>query len=144
MAKRIIKGVKFKWCKFNQVDQYGKYSCQVDLTKEQAKEVKSWGLKVKKDDEGNLFLRLRKDQDRGPVSVIDSNNSPVTVAISNGAYGHVILDVYEYKKFGGGIACRLEKVKVLQWEPYGEDVDFDDDDDELPSPDDDGKGDELF
>lgn len=124
MAIKTLKNVKLKWCKFSVVDDYGKFSCQIDLNKDHAKQLKEWGLKVKKDDEGNLFIRVRRDEEKGPVIVKDASLNTVTAQIANGATANVMLDVYEYKKFGGGIAARLDKVQVIQWEPYGDDADF--------------------
>lgn len=122
---RVIKNVELKWCKFGVVDQYGKYGCQVILNKDQAKTLKGWGINVQKDKEdGTLFIRARRDSDRGPVPVVDASLAPVTATVSNGAIANVMLDVYEYKKFGGGIACRLEKVQLLKWEPYQQGEDF--------------------
>lgn len=124
MPIRTLKNVTLNWCKFNTVDDYGKYSCQINLSsKKQAKEVEAWGLKVKEVD-GSYILRVRRDADRGPVVVKDAKLNVVTANIANGATANVMLDVYEYKKFGGGISCRLEKVQVLTWEVYGEDADF--------------------
>lgn len=123
MPIRTLKNVTINWCKFSAVDDYGKYSCQVNLNAAQVKEVKAWGLKPR-ESEGSYFLRVRRDADRGPVVVKDAQLNVVTANIANGATANVMLDVYEYKKFGGGISCRLEKVQVLTWDVYGEDADF--------------------
>lgn len=127
MASKVIRGCTLKWCKFNVVDQYGHYGCQVYLNDEARKKMIEIGLgkKVKKDEEGAYFFRARRREDDGPVPVVDKHKKPVTVAISNGATALVKLDVYEYKKYGGGITCRLQEVMVLDWEPYEEGEDFD-------------------
>ena len=67
---------------------------------------------------------VRRDEDRGPVVVKDAALNVITANIANGAIANVMLDVFEYKKFGGGIACRIEKVQVLVWDIYGDDADF--------------------
>lgn len=124
MANRILKGVELYWCKFNTVDQYGHYGCQLVLKKAHADQLKEWGLKTKKDDEGKIIFRCRRREDDGPVPVVDKDLTPVVANVSNGAIGNVMLDVYEYKKFGGGIAARLKKVQLLKWEPYDSGEDF--------------------
>lgn len=125
MPIRTLKNVVINWCKFNAVDDYGKYSCQIVLNDRQAMEVESWGLKVKHDaNSGTNILRVRRDADRGPVVVKDANLNVITATIANGATANVMLDVYQYKKFGGGTACRLEKVQVLTWDAYAADADF--------------------
>ena len=125
MAHKMLKNVVLSWCAFNKVDQYGKYGCRIELSKEQAKEFKDWGLKVKKDEDGTLFFRARRAEDRGPVLMKDVNLNVVTENPGNGAIANVILDVYPYKGFGGGIAARIEKVQLIKWEPYGGSMDFD-------------------
>ena len=125
MPIRTLKNVVINWCKFNAVDDYGKYSCQIVLNDRQAMEVESWGLKVKHDaNSGTNILRVRRDADRGPVVVKDANLNVITATIANGATANVMLDVYQYKKYGGGTACRLEKVQVLTWDAYAADADF--------------------
>jgi hypothetical protein len=138
---RVLKNVELKWCKFGAVDAYGKYGCQLVLTKDHAKTLKSWGINgVKKDDDGSLFIRVRRDSDKGPVPVVDASLTPVTATISNGATANVMLDVYEYKKYGGGITCRLEKVQLLKWEPYQQGEEFEPvDGEEFESEDEGGK-----
>ena len=125
MTIRTLNNVVINWCKFNAVDDYGKYSCQIVLNDRQAMEVEGWGLKVKHDpNSGTNVLRVRRDADRGPVIVKGASLHVITANIANGATANVMLDVYQYKKFGGGTSCRPEKVQVLSWEPYGEDADF--------------------
>jgi len=125
MANKLLKNVVLHWCAFGKVDQYGKYGCMISLDKAQAKEMTDWGLKVKKNPEDNsLYFRARRAEDRGPVVVKDKDLNIITDIPANGAIANVILDVYQYKGFGGGIAARIEKVQLLQWEPYGSDVDF--------------------
>lgn len=125
MPIRTLNNVVINWCKFNTVDDYGKYSCQIVLNDRQAMEVESWGLKVKHDAASGInILRVRRDADRGPVVVKDANLNVITATIANGATANVMLDVYQYKKFGGGTSCRLEKVQVLTWDAYAADADF--------------------
>lgn len=134
MAIKTLKNVTLKWCKFGTVDDYGKYSCQISLSTAQAEQVAGWGLKTKQDEDGNYFIRVRRDEDRGPVVVKDAALNVITANIANGAIANVMLDVFEYKKFGGGIACRIEKVQVLVWDIYGDDADFEEvSDSELPT-----------
>ena len=134
MAIKTLKNVTLKWCKFSTVDDYGKYSCQISLSTAQAEQVAGWGLKTKQDEDGNYFIRVRRDEDRGPVVVKDAALNVITANIANGAIANVMLDVFEYKKFGGGIACRIEKVQVLVWDIYGDDADFEEvSDSELPT-----------
>lgn len=141
MAKKVIKDCILNWCFLNKLDDYGKYGCKATVTKEGAKKLKDLGLKVKKDEDGTYFMRFKRAEDKGPVVVLDKDGEKVTQAISNGAKANVMIDVYTYKSFGGGIACRLDKIQLISWEPYGasgEDEDFDDDDDSTK------EGDELF
>lgn len=130
MAIKTLKNVKLKWCIFGKLDDYGKYSCQIDLTSAQAEKVISWGLGVKQDENGNKFIRVRREADKGPVVVKDASLNVVTAQIANGATANIMLDVYEYKRFGGGITCRIEKVQVLIWDIYGDDAEFEEVSDE--------------
>lgn len=143
MPKKTLKNVKLKWCKFTTLDQYGKYSCQIDLNQEQYDQLVSWGLKPKRNaEDGSLFIRVRRDEDKGPVVVKDAALNTITATIANGAIANVMLDVYEYKRYGGGTACRIEKVQVLVWEAYGDDEDFEEVVDPIGGSDDSDGGDE--
>lgn len=124
MANKLLKNVVLQYCYFHKVDQYGKYGCKIILNKAHAKDLKDWGLKVKKDDDGTLYFRARRAEDRGPVVVKDADLNIITDTPSNDATANVILDVYNYKNFGGGIAARIEKVQLLNWEPFGGGLDF--------------------
>ena len=124
MAHKLLKNVVLEYCFFHKVDQYGKYGCRIILNKAQAKEMTDWGLKVKKDTDGTLYFRARRAEDKGPVLVKDAELNIITDTPTNGATANVIFDVYQYKTFGGGIAARIEKVQLLNWEPYGSSVDF--------------------
>ena len=129
MASKVIRNVTLKWCKFGVVDQYGKYGCQAYLDKEGIAKMKVIGLshKLKKDkDDGSTFFRAVLEADKGPVIVKDKDGNEVTSSISNGATANLKLDVYEYKRYGGGTTCRLIAVQLLDWEPYDSGEDFDD------------------
>ena len=129
MASKVIRNATLKWCKFGVVDQYGKYGCQAYLDKEGIAKMKAIGLshKLKKDkEEGSTFFRAVLEAEKGPVIVKDKDGNEVTSSISNGATANLKLDVYEYKRYGGGITCRLIAVQLLDWEPYVSGEDFDD------------------
>ena len=129
MASKVIRNATLKWCKFGVVDQYGKYGCQAYLDKEGIAKMKAIGLshKLKKDKEdGSTFFRAVLESDKGPVIVRDRDGNEVTSSISNGATANLKLDVYEYKRYGGGITCRLIAVQLVDWEPYDSGEDFDD------------------
>ena len=129
MASKVIRNATLKWCKFGVVDQYGKYGCQAYLDKEGIAKMKAVGLshKLKKDkDDGSTFFRAVLEGDKGPIIVKDKDGNEVTSSISNGATANLKLDVYEYKRYGGGITCRLIAVQLLDWEPYDSGEDFDD------------------
>ena len=129
MASKVIRNATLKWCKFGVVDQYGKYGCQAYHDKEGVAKMKAIGLshKLKKDkEEGSTFFRAVLESDKGPVIVKDKDGNEVTSSISNGATANLKLDVYEYKRDGGGITCRLIAVQLLDWEPYDSGEDFDD------------------
>ena len=130
MASKVIRNATLKWCKFGVVDQYGKYGCAAYLDKEGIAKMKAIGLshKLKKDKEdGSTFFRAVLEGDKGPVIVKDKGGNEVTSSISNGATANLKLDVYEYKRYGGGITCRLIAVQLLDWEPYDSGEDFEDD-----------------
>ena len=129
MASKVIRNATLKWCKFGVVDQYGKYGCQAYLDKEGIAKMKAIGLshKLKKDKEdGSTFFRAVLEGDKDPVIVKDKEGNEVTSSISNGATANLKLDVYEYKRYGGGTTCRLIAVQLLDWEPYDSGEDFDD------------------
>ena len=129
MASKVIRNVTLKWCKFGVVDQYGKYGCAAYLDKEGIAKMKAIGLshKLKKDKEdGSTFFRAALEGDKGPVIVKDKEGNEVTSSISNGATANIKLDVYEYKRYGGGTTCRLIAVQLIDWEPYDSGEDFDD------------------
>ena len=136
MSIKVLNGVTLKWCCFNKLDNYGKYGCELILTPEQAATINTFGLKSKpkNNNDGELSFRVRRSEEEGPIEVVDRNKDKITTSIANGAIANVMLDVYPYKHFGGGIACRLKKVQVITWEPYGDDVDFDVVTDESESP----------
>lgn len=119
MANKLLKNVILNYCSFHKPDQYGKYGCVIILNKEQAKEMTDWGLKVKKDADGNLYFRARRAEDKGPIVTKDADLNLIHDIPANGAIANVIMDVYGYKAYGGGIAGRIEKVQLLKWEPYG-------------------------
>ena len=129
MASKVIRNVTLKWCKFGVVDQYGKYGCQAYLDKEGIAKMKAIGLshKLKKDkEEGSTFFRAVLEGEKGPVIVKDKEGNEVTSSISNGATANLKLDVYEYKRYGGGTTCRLIAVQLIDWEPYDSGEDFED------------------
>lgn len=127
MANKVIRNVTLKWCNFSTVDRYGHYGCQVFLDKAGVKKMKEIGLesKIKKDEDGVFYFRARRREDDGPVSVVDTDGKNITQAISNGATANIKLDVYEYKRYGGGTTCRLVAAQLLDWEPYDQGEDFD-------------------
>lgn len=129
MANKVISNVTLEWCKFTTVDNYGHYGCKVILSPEAAKKIKSLGLKYKTE-EGVDYIRVRS---KDPVVALDKDLTPVECSIANGATANILLDVYKYKQYGGGIACRLKKVQLIDWEPFEEGESFSPvEDDEQP------------
>jgi len=131
MANKVLNNVSLEWCKFNSQDQYGHYGCKVVLTPEASSKMTKLGLKFKTED-GVNFFRARAQE---PVEVVDKNLAPVSGTIANGATANIMLDVYQYKKYGGGIACRLKKVQLIDFDYYEEGESFapvDDDQEDAP------------
>lgn len=121
MANKVLNNVVLNWCKFSKVDQYGHYGCELVLNKEHVKRLKELGLTTKKSKDGSEdVFRARCKEEDGPVEVVDAKLNRITSTVANGATANVMLDVYEYKRYGGGIAARLKKVQLLEWEPYDE------------------------
>lgn len=149
MPKRILKRVKLEWCNFNAKDNYGKRSCRVILDDSHVAQLEAWGVgdkvrsgkSIKNKDyqfDGSFLQLAQREADwdgneLGPVPVCDNKRQPLTAQVGNGSIGNVKVDIYEYKKYGGGTAIRLEEVQILDLVPYGDDEDFDEDDgDEAP------------
>lgn len=122
MATKVLNNVVINWCKFNMIDQYGHFGCSIELNQEAVDKLTSCGLggKIKqdKDDPTKLLFRARAKEEDGPIEVVDSQLNRITSSIANGAVANVMLDVYQYKRYGGGVAARLKKVQLLSWEPY--------------------------
>ncbi len=122
----IINDVKLNWLAIHAPDTMFEPQWKVTavLTEEQAKTLKGQGLKVKKDDDGILSYNFKiscktfKGEDNKQPLLVDENRVPITGGVGNGSIGNVQYRVYEYKQFGGGIACSLEGVQVTKLIPY--------------------------
>lgn len=126
MPKRVLKDVELKWCNFTSKDQYGCYSAKLILNTENVAKMHEWKLETKKDEDGDFYqIRRNKGPDGtelpAPI-VVGPDMAPITgVQVGNGSIANVLVDVYPYKAYGGGIACRLESVQVTSLVPYGDD-----------------------
>lgn len=126
-----------KWAKLNKPDTKftPRWCVDVYVSPATAKELKSAGLNVKKNDEG-LYITLSKNVTRKdgssnePPVVVDSHKRPFTGNIGNGSLVNVIYKVWEYNAFGRkGVKALLDKVQVVNLVPYAGSEDFPDVDD---------------
>lgn len=143
--KKVIHNVKFFWANVYQPDQYNNYSVKVFLSPEAEKELidLKLGHKIKTDTpnekgkvdcQGEKFIKLRRKSvnpdgtPNTPPIIVDSSKVQIKALIGNGSTGNILIDVYEYNRYGGGFAARLEKIQVKDLIPYEADEDFDEDD----------------
>lgn len=102
---------------------FNNFAVTLSVIKEEAKKIKELGLNPRKGKEGDiLFTVSRKKMNNfgevnKPPIVVDAAKNPMTELIGRGSKVKVQINVYEYKKFGGGIAAELEAVQVVDLVP---------------------------
>lgn len=125
---------KCQWAKLDKPDEkYGYYGIDLFLDKDNLKKFKESGLtlKIHKDDEGNEYVRFRREPDKlledmpeKPKKLIfeDGKYAAFDQLIGNGSLVEVKVQVYDSQK---GKGHRLEAVAVHDLIPYGEGTDED-------------------
>lgn len=101
------------------------YSIDLHVDIDTARKLKAEGLKVKKDDDGNLVVKFKRKafkKDGSPMSkptVVDRAKRPLTELIGNGSLVNVSYNVFDWS-FGGksGKSGGLNGVQVLDLIPY--------------------------
>jgi len=109
----------------------------VDETK--AAKMEKAGLKIKKDTDGDLILKVkravtkRNGEAAKPPTVVDADGMQVEELVGNGSTVTVDFGMFEWEGFGTkGMSTYLNKVTVLNLIPYtskGDSISFDDDSD---------------
>jgi len=93
----------------------------------EAKKVSPKGIKIKKDDNGNLSYRFRRRVERADgngenakPAVLDALKQPISDLIGNGSVCNIqyLFSGYD-NKFGKGVTCDLKGVQVLELVAYG-------------------------
>jgi hypothetical protein len=106
---------------------------QADRLKKEAKAVNPKGIKIKKDDEGNLVFRFKRkvmkangEENNPPVckgtkrDLLTGKLEDFTQLIGNGSICNVQYLFYEWEnKFGSGVGADLKGVQVVEHVPYG-------------------------
>ena len=123
----VIRG-KIKWGSVNHLNtQYEPcYTIDVIVTPQKAKELKGEGINVRKDDDGDLVIRIKRseykangEKARVPL-LMDSKKRPIDVALGNGSDCSVQYKVYDWNnKFGSGKGLDLMAVMVHELVEYG-------------------------
>lgn len=125
----VIKG-KVMWAKVHKPDTKFEPTWEVIvmLSKEQAKSLKSEGLNVKVDDNGEFYVRLRRKaltkdgSPNTPPRVLDAEGNPFNKLIGNGSTCAVQYFVSEYNYKGKtGKKTTLMGVKILDLVPFERD-----------------------
>ena len=102
------------------------YCIDVIIDAAQVKEVKKQGLKVKENDNGESFVKIkrklfRKDGTENPKpKVVDASKEPFTDLIGNGSIVNVFYNLYQWgpASYGSGIGADLTGVQVLDLVEY--------------------------
>lgn len=123
----VVKG-EVKWCSIQQPNTtFAPVWCvDVIVTDDEiAKELKSQGLKLKTDKDGDRILKVNRNvtkadgkPNKQPVCV-DAANKPFEELVGNGSVCNVQYGTYEWKnRFGAGIGADLKGVQVLEHVEY--------------------------
>lgn len=151
----VLKNVPVRWVQIQSPDTRYDHQWSLDalLTKEQAKKlsaeakaVHSKGVKIKKDDDGQLFFKFSRKVNKSDGSgensqpvCIDGHKTPLTCLIGNGSVCNIQYNVFSWaNKFGEGAGIDFMGMQVLDLVSFGG-SDGDEFDDEGGS----GDGDEF-
>lgn len=132
----ILRKVKVSWASVQapNVQFEPCWEIQVHLDGEQAaalqaeaKALHPKGIKIKKDDNGELTFRFRRKvmkadglSENSKPAVVDAKNKPMTDLIGNGSTCNVQYSFVAYEnKFGKGVTNDLKGVQVLDLVAYG-------------------------
>lgn len=123
----VLKKVPVKWAAVQAPNTTFDPCWSIDavLTKEQAKALQAEGLSPKKDKDGDIILKLKRNVDRAdgtqnnPPRVIDAGKDRFTDLIGNGSICNIQYNIYEWKwKSKAGVSAGLVAVQVLDHVPY--------------------------
>lgn len=123
----VLKKVPVKWAAVQAPNTTFDPCWSVDavLTKEQAKALQAEGLSPKKDKDGDIILKFKRNVDRAdgtqnnPPRVIDASKAAMTDLIGNGSICNIQYNVYEWKwKSKAGVSAGLMAIQVLDLVPY--------------------------
>jgi len=103
------------------------YCIDLVIDAAQAKEVRKQGLKVKKNDDGESFVKLKRKlfkqdgTENSKPKVVDASKAPFTNLIGNGSIVNVFYNLYEWGpgKYGSGIGADLTGIQIIDLVPYG-------------------------
>lgn len=153
----VIKG-KVKWASVQAPNTKftPQWTIDVVLEKDEAKKLKSAGFNVKKDKDGDIILKCKKNVMRkdgtqnSPPRIVDAGKNPFKELIGNGSVCNVQYNPVDWEYAGKkGVSANLVGVQVLEHVAFGggdefeviedngdnqvvgdnDDHDFDDDDD---------------
>lgn len=122
----LVKGIA-KWAHIQKPDDRfppAKYSITLEVEDDTAKELRDAGLRVKKENDKNVFKVkrnvLRVDgTEAGQPAVVDAKTEPFNDLIGNGSEVIVQIRPYEYNNnFGSGVSADLVGVQVVTLVPY--------------------------
>lgn len=122
----LVKG-KAMWAHVQTPDDRfppAKYSITVEVDDDQAKELRDTGLRVKKENDKNIFKVKRNvlkvdGSEAGKPNVVDAATEPFNDLIGNGSEVIVQIRPYEYSNnFGSGMSADLVGVQVVDLVPY--------------------------
>jgi len=136
----VLKNVQVRWAQIQAPDTRYDPQWSVDalLTKEQAKaisdaakKVHKKGVKIKKDDDGQLYYKFSRKVDKADGSgenkaprCIDGQKNPVTDLIGNGSLCNIQYSVFPWdNKFGTGVGIDFAGIQVLELVSFGGDAD---------------------
>lgn len=123
----VLKKVPVKWASVQAPNTTfdPQWSVDVVLTKEQAKALQAEGLSPKKDKDGDIILKIKRNVDRpdgtqnNPPRVVDAGKNVFTDLIGNGSICNVQYNVYEWKwKSKAGMSAGLIGIQVIDHVPY--------------------------
>lgn len=122
----LVRGIA-QWAHIQKPDDRfppAKYSITLQVDDDTAKELRDAGLRVKKENNQNVFKVkrnvLRVDgTEAGKPTVVDAKTEPFNELIGNGSDVMVQIRPYEYNNnFGSGVSADLVGVQVLELVPY--------------------------
>lgn len=136
----VLKRVEVRWVSAQKPNTKfeSTYEIECILSKEQAKTLqeeskdfdpKGKGIKIKKDDNDNLYIRFKRKAERPdgtpnpkPICVGKDGKTPFEKLVGNGSVCNVQYSFVTYKnvKFGEGVTSDFKGVQVLEHVAYGE------------------------